>query len=93
MKDAKGKSIPAWARYVEIIEPATAFAGYKDSKKDLIPFALYCAEDATITFTPIENGSSLEMTLLAGYHPIAIGTINTSDVAVQALFAYKPVDA
>ncbi len=92
IQDAKGKFVPAWARYVEAIAAAGALAGY-DVDGTYIGFAIYCSEDAIVEFTPLENANSVTETLLAGYHPLACKSVTTTNVAIKALFAFKPGDA
>jgi hypothetical protein len=90
MKDAVGKSIPSWARYIKEIAIAGALAEQKDGGQLTVPFALYCPAEAVVTLTPIDNTSALTaMTLTAGYHPIACKSVTTTDIKIYALFAYK----
>lgn len=91
LRDAKGKTIPAWVRYIETIAASGSHTGYKASGGNVyIGFGIYCSEDAVVTFTPIDNSADITMTLVAGYHPIAVATVTTTDVAIQALFGYDP---
>jgi len=90
-RDAKGKTIPAWVRYIETIAASGAHTGYKSANGNTyIGFGIYCSEDATVTFQPVDNSADITMTLLAGYHPIAVSTVTTTDVAIYALFPYDP---
>lgn len=89
MKDSKGKAIPAWARYIQALGATTAFAGHKVNG-EYVPFAIHCKEEAVVQFTPIDNASTVTMTLAAGHHPLACKSITTSDVAIHLLFAYRP---
>lgn len=90
MKDAKGKTIPAWARYIKDV---TTLVESKAAGQ-IVPFALYCPDEATVTFVPVDNvidgvDIPITVTLGAGYHPIAIKTLTSSSITVLALFAWN----
>jgi hypothetical protein len=89
-RDAKGKTVPSWTRYVEDIDAAGSLSGYKTSGSSYIGFGIYCSEEASVTFMPIENEEDITMTLLPGYHPISCKSVTTTDVKIQALFPYNP---
>jgi hypothetical protein len=89
-RDAKGRDYPAWVRCIETIDAAGSLSGYKDNTDTDISFGIYCPEDATVTLTLIENSTAEEIVLLAGYHPMAVKSVTTTDVKIHALFAYKP---
>ena len=88
-RDSKGKEFPVWARYIEKID-ASGSLSYTDGGGEAIPFAIYCAEEATATLKGLENSTAAEIVLSAGYHPIAVSSVTTTDVAIWPLFAYKP---
>jgi len=90
MKDAKGQVTPSWVRYVDKVAASGSLAEQKKGDGTTIPFGIYCSEDATVTLTTIDDSASLEIVLIAGYHPIECKSITTTDVAIYALFPYKP---
>ena len=94
IQDASGKVMPSWARHVEKVAAAGSFTGHKDSSGNLIPFAVYLYDDSTITFQAIdEQGTNVEFTFGAGYHPIAMVSISATSGAALLLFATKPLSA
>jgi len=86
MKDAVGKSIPAWARYIKSV---TSLVEQTEAQGAIVPFALYLPDDTTVEFTPIDNAASISVTLGAGYHPIACKSLTSASSAVLALFAWN----
>ena len=89
-RDAKGKEFPVWARYMESIDAAGSLSAQTNIAGQTIPFAIYCPQEALVTMKLIENDSDVsDVTLVAGYHPLAVESITTTDVKIYALFAYK----
>lgn len=83
-KDAKGKSIPSWVRYITKI---VAAGSHSNSS---VGFGLYCPAEAIVTLTPMDNSASIQMTLSAGYHPILIKSVTTTDIDIFALYPFDP---
>ena len=86
MKDTKGTSVPAWARYIKDV---TSLIEQKDTTGKTVPFALYLPADTAVVFTPIDNSASISVTLTAGYHPIACKSLTSAATSVLALFAWN----
>ena len=89
-KDAKGKSIPSWVRYIDVV--TGSYSGYSEHGL-AVPFGIYCSTTTAITFKPVDNGADVTFSLGAGYHPIEVESITSIDNNVLALFAYRPKNA
>lgn len=87
LQDAKGKQIPAWARSKTKILASGSLEAQKTGGNEIIPFALYCPDAAVVSLKLIDDASASSINLLAGYHPLAVESVDSTDVDIWALFA------
>ena len=91
IKDSKGREIPTWARHIEKVSAAGSLAAsVDDSGTDYVYFGLYVPAAAVATIVLADDATLTGFPLIAGYHPIAVKSVTTTDVDIYACFPYRP---